>query len=40
MKLSSFTVRDWVYVAVFGALWGALCTVVILFGEEILKTWL
>ena len=24
MKLSSFTVRDWVYVAVFGALWGAL----------------
>jgi hypothetical protein len=24
MKFSSFTVRDWVYVAVFGALWGAL----------------
>ena len=24
MKLSSFTTRDWVYVAVFGALWGAL----------------
>jgi hypothetical protein len=24
MKLSSFTVRDWVYVAVFGALWGTL----------------
>ena len=24
MKLSGFTVRDWVYVAVFGALWGAL----------------
>jgi hypothetical protein len=24
MKFSTFTVRDWVYVAVFGALWGAL----------------
>jgi ABC-type thiamin/hydroxymethylpyrimidine transport system permease subunit len=24
MKFSSFTTRDWVYVAVFGALWGAL----------------
>jgi hypothetical protein len=24
MKFSIFTVRDWVYVAVFGALWGAL----------------
>ena len=24
MKSSTFTVRDWVYVAVFGALWGAL----------------
>ena len=24
MKFSSFTVRDWVYVALFGALWGAL----------------
>ena len=24
MKFSNFTVRDWVYVALFGALWGAL----------------
>lgn len=24
MKFSTFTLRDWVYVAVFGALWGAL----------------